>query len=83
MCLSAPGQVTSVEEGTAQVVVAGVTRTALTLLTPDVRPGDWVLLGANAVIRRIGHDEAESIGRALDAAGAPDPSTHMQRGDPS
>jgi hydrogenase assembly chaperone HypC/HupF len=83
MCLSAPGLVTSVEEGTARVVVAGVTRTALTLLTPDVRPGDWVLLGAGAVIRRIGPDEAESIGRAIHAAETPGPSTHMQRGDPS
>jgi hydrogenase expression/formation protein HypC len=83
MCLSAPGLVTSVEEGTARVVVAGVTRTALTLLTPDVRAGDWVLVGAGAVIRRIGHDEAESIERAIHAAGTPDPSTPIQRGDPS
>jgi hydrogenase assembly chaperone HypC/HupF len=83
MCLSAPGLITSVDEGTAQVVVAGMTRTALTLLTPDVRPGDWVLLGAGAVIRRIGHDEAEAIGHALDTAGAPDPSIQPQRGDPS
>jgi hydrogenase assembly chaperone HypC/HupF len=83
MCITAPGLVTAVGDGTAQVHIDGMTRTALTLLTPGVRPGDWVLVGAGAVIRRIPRDEAKSIRRALDAARPPDPSSHPQRGDTS
>ena len=82
MCITAPGLVTAVGDGTAQVRIDGMTRTALTLLTPTSDPvtGCW---WAGAVIRRIPRDEAESIGRALDAARPPDPSSNPQRGDPS
>lgn len=72
MCLMAPGLVTAVGADTAQVSVDGVTRTALTLLTPDVRPGDWVLVGAGAVLRRVDPDQAASMRRAVDmASGSP------------
>jgi hydrogenase assembly chaperone HypC/HupF len=83
MCITAPGLVTAVGDGTAQVRIDGMTRTALTLLTPDVRAGDWVLVGAGAVIRRIPRHEAESIGRAIDAARPAGPSSDIQRGDPT
>jgi hydrogenase assembly chaperone HypC/HupF len=81
MCISAPGLVTAVDEGVAHVRVDGMTRTALTLLTPGVRPGDWVLVGAGAVIRRIPRDEARSIRRVIGAVRPPDPAS--QPGDPS
>lgn len=63
MCLVAPGLVTEVDAGVAVVAIDGRTRRALTLLTPEVRPGDWVLVGAGAVIRRLDPDMA----RATDA----------------
>ena len=82
MCITAPGLVTAVGEGTAQVRIDGVTRCAFTLLTPGVQTGDWVLVGAGAVIRRIPPDEAASIRRAIDAARPPDPPSQTQPGDP-
>lgn len=82
MCITAPGLVTEVGDGTARVRTDGVTRTALTLLTPDVRAGDWVLVGAGAVIRRIGPDEAAAARRALAEAATDAPSTHDQEGGP-
>lgn len=82
MCLSAPGLVTATGDGTARVRVGDVTRTALTLLAPDVRAGDWVLVGAGSVIRRIGPDEAAAIRRALGHA-ASDPPTDDHQGEPS
>lgn len=74
MCLMAPGLVTAVDTDTAQVSVDGMTRTALTLLTPDVQPGDWVLVGAGAVLRRVDAAQAISMRHAVDVAtGSADP----------
>jgi hydrogenase assembly chaperone HypC/HupF len=82
MCLTSPGLVTATGDGTALVRIEGITRTALTLLTPDVQVGDWVLVGAGAVIRRIRPDEAESTRHALDALSTPATSTHDEQGGP-
>lgn len=82
MCLTAPGLVTALGEGTALVRIDDVTRTALTLLTPDVEVGDWVLVGAGAVIRRMERHEAESARRALDAVSTPGPSIDQEGASP-
>lgn len=91
MCLMAPGQVTDVDAGAAWVRFEGVTRRAMTLLTPDVRPGDWVLVAAGAVVRRLSQDEARVMADAARRAAAPaaaDPpagfhATDERRGGPS
>ena len=77
MCLTAPGLVIAVDEDAALVRVGDVARRALTLLAPDVQPGDWVLVGAGAVIRRIGPDEAESTQRLLETTAQPTQRHHQ------
>ena len=75
MCLVAPGLVTEVGSGTALIDIDGTSRTALTLLTPDVRPGDWVLVGAGAVIRCIDPTQAQVMREALAVTSPPAVST--------
>ncbi len=82
MCLTTPGLVTAVGDGTALVRIDDMTRTALTLLTPDVQVGDWVLVGAGAILRHVGRAEAEEIRRVIASASSPGPSTHDQTGGP-
>jgi hydrogenase maturation factor len=71
----APGLVTQVSGDTAQVALNGVMRTALTLLTPDVQPGDWVLVGAGAILRRVDPAQAADLRRAVDIASGTTPPT--------
>jgi hydrogenase assembly chaperone HypC/HupF len=70
MCLMAPGLVLEVEPDMALVEIDGARRRAITLLLPDVAPGDWVVVAAGAVVRRIGPTQAASMrDAALVAAG--------------
>ena len=58
MCLSLPGQVTSVEDGYALVRQGGRERRAATVLVPDLQPGDYVIMAGGLVITRLDEDEA-------------------------
>jgi hydrogenase maturation factor len=77
----APGLVTAVDADTALVRIDGRTRTAMTLLTPDVRPGDWVLVGAGAIVRRLDAQQAALMQTAVDTASTP-PTTTIPQGTP-
>jgi hydrogenase assembly chaperone HypC/HupF len=68
MCLAFPGRVTEVSLEGATVSTEGRARRASTLLHPEVRRGDWVLVAAGTIVRRIGAAEAEAIRLALTAA---------------
>jgi hydrogenase assembly chaperone HypC/HupF len=70
MCISAPGRIVELEAGSALVETAGRRRRAQTLLVPDVAIGDWVVVGAGSILRRLAPDEAASLIRMLDAARA-------------
>jgi hydrogenase assembly chaperone HypC/HupF len=67
MCVMAPGRVIAVEPDSVVVDIVGMRRRAMALLEPGLQPGDWVLIAAGAVVRRIGSDQAADIERALDA----------------
>lgn len=68
MCLAFPGRVTEVAPDGATVSTEGRARRASTLLHPDVRPGDWVLVAAGTIVRRLDDVEAEAIRQALNEA---------------
>jgi hydrogenase assembly chaperone HypC/HupF len=65
MCLAFPGRVTRVMPDGAVVSTEGRERRASTLLHPDVRPGEWVIVAAGTIVRRLDDAEAEAIRRAL------------------
>jgi len=65
MCVSFPGQVVAVGPEGAVVRTQGQERRASTLLHPDVREGEWVLVAVGTIVQRLTDDEAASIHDAL------------------
>lgn len=59
--MSRPGRVVGVRDGEAQVEVGGRRAWFNALLTPDVRPGAWVLTHTSLVLSEITAHEAESL----------------------
>jgi len=74
MCIAYPGRVIAVDSGGATVVTNGRLRRAMTLVVPDVEPGDWVLVGSGTILRRLdAGDAAELVDLVAVATGlAPD-----------
>ena len=68
MCITAPGRVIELDARGAIVELAGVRRRASTLVVPEVAVGDWVLIGAGSILRRIDEAEALDLARAIDEA---------------
>jgi hydrogenase assembly chaperone HypC/HupF len=68
MCITAPARVIAVDAAGATVELAGSRRRAATLTMPDVVPGDWVLVGAGTVLRRLDPAEALEIRQTIEAA---------------
>ncbi len=56
MCLAVPAKVVSIDGETALVELGGLTRRARTMLVPNVKVGDYVLLHAGFAIQTL--DEA-------------------------
>jgi len=56
MCLAVPARVVSIDGETALVELGGLTRQARTMLVPNVKVGDYVLLHAGFAIQTL--DEA-------------------------
>jgi hydrogenase assembly chaperone HypC/HupF len=65
MCMSFPGQVVAVGEGSAAVAIDGRTRNASTLLHPEVRVGDWVLVSVGTIIECLTDAQAADITATL------------------
>jgi hydrogenase assembly chaperone HypC/HupF len=61
MCLPFPGRVTAVDAEGATVLTEGRTRRASSLVVPDVRAGDWVLVASGTILRRLDPDDAAEI----------------------
>ena len=61
MCLTLPGHVIEVDEGSALVELDGRRRRASTLLHPQVQAGDWVIVAAGTIIERLDPSEADFI----------------------
>ena len=71
MCITAPARVLSVDAEGAIVQTAGARRRASTAVIPDVGVGDWVIVGAGTILRRLEPDEARELLRLIDEAMAP------------
>jgi len=72
MCLGIPGQVIErLGDELARIDVSGVRRDVSVAFTPEVEPGDWVLIHVGFALARIDEEEAratlELIGEALAA----------------
>jgi hydrogenase expression/formation protein HypC len=68
MCLSVPGQVLDVDGPRGRVDVAGNTVETDFSLTPDVQPGDYVLVHAGFAIQKYDEEEALATLQMLDEA---------------
>lgn len=68
MCITAPARVISVDRADAIVEMDGRRRRASTLVTPDVVAGEWVLVGAGSILRRLRPREARELTRTINAA---------------
>lgn len=58
MCVAIPRQVLSVSGDRAEVLIDGRPRVVTRAVLPDLRPGDYVLVHADAAIERLSADEA-------------------------
>jgi hydrogenase maturation factor len=61
MCRTTVGRVVAVEDGMAVVDLGEMRRTALSLLVPDLAPGDLVLVGLGAVLGRVAPDDEAAL----------------------
>lgn len=67
MCLNLPARVISVDGDWAEVEIDGARHMVSTLAAPEVRPGDWALLAAGTLVRRLQPEVAAEIRAALGA----------------
>lgn len=58
MCVSIPGKVVSITGQMAELDVLGATRHASTLLLPDVKVGEYVLVNAGLIAQILPEQEA-------------------------
>ncbi|HVP06154.1 MAG TPA: HypC/HybG/HupF family hydrogenase formation chaperone [Dehalococcoidia bacterium] len=58
MCVAIPGRVISVDGDGALVEIRARRRRVLTVLLPDVRPGEMVLISNGMIVERLSEDEA-------------------------
>lgn len=71
MCIAFPGRVVAIEEADAVVEIDGRRRRASLRMRTDVGVGDWVLVGAGSVLRRLDAREAAEISSILKAVTTP------------
>lgn len=68
MCITAPARVIAVDADGAIVETIGAWRRASTVVVPEVAVGDWVIVGAGSILRRLEPDEALDLAREIGAA---------------
>ena len=68
MCIAYPARVLSFDSTEASIEMDGRRRRASMMLRPQVAVGDWVLVAAGTVLRRLDADEAHDLLRTIDAA---------------
>lgn len=64
MCLGIPGVVVEVKDTIAIVDFGGVKREVDSLLVPSIKPGDYVIVHAGAIISKLSSEEAEETIKA-------------------
>ncbi|MGZ6255446.1 MAG: HypC/HybG/HupF family hydrogenase formation chaperone [Candidatus Limnocylindria bacterium] len=65
MCLTAPARVVAIDPQGAIVLLGGRERHASTLVVPDVRVDDWVIVAAGTILERIDQPEAAELAAAV------------------
>jgi len=70
MCFGYPAQVVEVDGEGATVEDRGRRRRASTQLVTDVGPGDWILVAAGSVVRRLDPEDAADLAAQLARAEA-------------
>ncbi|MFO0754752.1 MAG: HypC/HybG/HupF family hydrogenase formation chaperone [Thermodesulfovibrionales bacterium] len=65
MCIALPGKVIGIGDAMARVEVAGTRLEASLMLTEGVEIGDYVLIHAGFVIRKVDEEEARETLRLL------------------
>ena len=73
MCRTAVGTVLAIEDGEVLVDLDGLHRRALSLLVPDLAPGDLVLVGLGTVLGRVDPDDRDALDHIQQAAATPPP----------
>lgn len=66
MCLAVPGQIVELDGNTAVVDFQGNRMEVCTIMTPDVRPEDWVLVHAGFSISQLDEQAARETWSYLD-----------------
>jgi hydrogenase expression/formation protein HypC len=79
MCIALPGRVLAIEADQAIVDLDGRIRRASLMRMPDVSVGDWALVAAGAVLRRLEPGEAAEL-RDLLRDVIPEPTNQAVRG---
>jgi hydrogenase maturation factor len=79
VCRTTVGEVLSVGDGVVTVDLDGVRRQAISLMVPDLQPGELVLVGLGTVLGRVTADDRAALDsidqrfRPPDRPGAPGP----------
>ena len=60
MCLAVPALIESVEGLSGVANLGGISRTISLWLTPEVQPGDYVLIHAGYAINALSREDAEA-----------------------
>lgn len=68
MCIAFPARVVAVDPAGATVDQDGRRRRASLLFVPDAAPGDWVVVGSGAILRRLEPNEAQELIDTIRAA---------------
>lgn len=66
MCLAIPSLITSISGSDAEISVGGIKRKISIFLTPQAKPGDYVLVHAGYAINIIDQKEAEETLKLFD-----------------
>ena len=63
MCRTTVGQVLEVGDGEVLVDLDGLRRHAMSLMVPDLKPGDLVLVGLGTVLGRVEPEDRDALER--------------------
>lgn len=76
MCRTTVGRVLAIEDGEVLVDLDGLHRRALSLLVPDLAPGDLVLVGLGTVLGRVDPDDRDALDHIQPVADSAPPLDH-------
>lgn len=69
MCLAVPAEILSLDGTRAVAQMSGVKKEIDVTLTPDVKPGDWVIVHVGFALQQIDPEKARETLEAMRIAG--------------